>query len=300
MRLRIADTEAIKLLLAILLGLTAAYIVCLLAGTVLAGMAMDSQRELAALVSARQPSIFYAGASQKTAKIPIGFSAFAVPDARPAPRDETPNLSSEASAIKDFKLVGTLPSVGAWIDVKGDSTFVLKGGEHLGYILEEIKPEYAVFEGDGKKFPIYMVYWSPNNNRRPSPVRPPRVPAVMEPVPEPAAAGETGVILAQPNGDDGTITREILNELMANPLKELGNNRLIPTENGMRIAGMTSGSLLLKLGMKPDDVITNVNGISISNVGNAANVISSMLAGSRLDFQVERGGESINLGYAVK
>jgi S1-C subfamily serine protease len=108
------------------------------------------------------------------------------------------------------------------------------------------------------------------------------------------------VVLAEANGEDGTISRELLNELLVNPLAEVGKMRLVPTDNGMMIAGMRSDSLFLKLGMKPNDVITNVNGIGINDVGNVSNVISSMLSGTRLDFQLEREGEPVALGYAVK
>jgi S1-C subfamily serine protease len=67
----------------------------------------------------------------------------------------------------------------------------------------------------------------------------------------------------------------------------------------MKIMNMRPDSLFLKLGMKPNDVITNVNGIGISDVGNVANVISSMMSGTRLDFQIEREGKKMKLGYAV-
>jgi S1-C subfamily serine protease len=52
--------------------------------------------------------------------------------------------------------------------------------------------------------------------------------------------------------------------------------------------------------MEPNDVITNVNGIGITDIGNVANVISSMLTGTRFDFQIHRGGEPLKLGYAVE
>jgi type II secretory pathway component PulC len=264
---------------------------------------IGAQRESARFTAERQPSIFYARRGEKKPR--IDFAAFGVPDADPAKKEPAAASASPAGNIKNFKLVGTLPSVGAWVELDNRSALVLKGKELDGYRLEEIEPGYAVFAREGEKFPIYLVYWTPGDKRSPSSAtRAARAqPPAQAPAPpaQPAAPGGAGgVVQATTNGEDGTITRELLNELLVNPLDEVKKMRLVPSDNGMMIMGMKSDSLFNKLGMKPNDVITSVNGIGIDDVGNVSNVISSMMSGTRLDFQIERDGSPVKLGYAVK
>jgi type II secretory pathway component PulC len=262
---------------------------------------IGAQRESARFASERQPSIFYSGGGEKRQR--IDFAAFGVPDSDPAQKEPVAVSASPAGNIKNFKLVGTLPSVGAWVESGSRAGLVLKGGELDGYRLEKIEPEYVVFEREGEKFPIYLVYLAPGDKRNASTPARAASAAPSPPVTQaqPAApTGTGGVVQATANGGDGTITRELLNELLMNPLDEVRKMRLVPSDNGMMIMGMKSDSLFNKLGMKPNDVITSVNGIGIDDVGNVSNVISSMLSGARFDFQIERDGSPVKLGYAVK
>jgi type II secretory pathway component PulC len=274
------------------------------AGAFLASRSFDLQRELAGIAAERQPSIFYAGSSNDRDRFNISFASFGVRDAKP----ETPPAPAvqfePAADIKDFKLSGTLPGAGAWIEAESGVSFILKGHEYDGYLLNEVTSDSAVLTKDGERFSLYLVFWSPPD-KRPDP--PPLVASAPPPAPRaarpPRNAGsdaDVGVVLAEPNGGDGTINRELLNELLTNPLAEIRKMRLIPADNGMMIAGMRPDSLFLKLGMQPNDVITNINGIGIDDVGNVSNVISSMLSGTRFDFQIDRDGEPVKLGYSVK
>jgi general secretion pathway protein C len=294
---------AVRLSLLAVAALFISFLTCFAARAFVSGRTMELQREAANVVAGRQPGIFHSR-SQNEADRKMNFAAFGVADSNPA--DARPAAALVPSAnIKDFRLVGTLPSLGAWVEFKNGISLMLKGSERDGYTLDEIEPEYVVFKRGAGKFTLYLTYWSSDRGRRAANnlqrgrTRPTPVP---EPQSEPPAAPseDAGVVVAEPNGEDGAITRELLNDLLVNPLAEVGKMRLVPTDNGMMIAGMRSDSLFLKLGMKPNDVITNVNGIGINDVGNVSNVISSMLSGTRLDFQVEREGEPVTLGYAVK
>jgi type II secretory pathway component PulC len=301
-RKKFVPLAAILSLLAIT-ALSIAFLTCFAAGAFVSGRTMELQREVAGVVAGRQQGIFHSRNQNETNR-KMNFAAFGVSDSNPADT-QTAAAPAPSANIKDFKLIGTLPSVGAWIEYKNAMSLMLKGQERDGYTLDEISPEYVVFNRGAGKFTLYLTYWSPDGAKRaaniPQRGRARSVPA-PEPQPEsPAAPPEdSGVVAAEVNGEDGTISRELLNELLVNPLAEVGKMRLVPTDNGMMIAGMRSDSLFLKLGMKPNDVITNVNGIGINDVGNVSNVISSMLSGARLDFQLEREGESVALGYAVK
>jgi type II secretory pathway component PulC len=261
---------------------------------------MEKQKELAFSTSQRQPSIFYSKGRNET-KPKINFAAFGVPDSNPVKPEVAVTPEESVGDMKNFKLVGTLPSVGAWIANAERVALLLKGDDLEGYKLDEINPGSAVFTREGKKYPIYLVYLT-QGEKRPNTAQQGVLAdsQIRTPKPQIPPASESGVVLAQANGDDGSISRELLNELLTNPLAEVGKMRLEPVDNGMMVRGMRSDSLFGKLGIKPKDVITSVNGIDIDDVSNVSNVISSMLSGERLDFQVEREGEPVKLGYAVR
>ena len=291
-------------ILIVVLAVFASFLMASASHPFIAGRVMKRQAESAGAASQRQPSIFYAGVTGE-ARSRIGFAVFGVPDSRP-PEPEEPEPEPEpAGNIENFSLVGTLPSIGAWVDTGDATSLVLQGAVLDGYTLEQIEHDHAIFSRESERYPVYMLYMAKDGGSRAAQAQavnvPGRVPEMPE-MPEPAqpAVDLSGIVQATVNGEDGTITREMLNELMMNPLAEVGKMRLVPSDNGMMIMGMRSDSLFNKLGMKPRDVITSINGIAISDVGNVANVISSMLSGSRFDFEVNRGGSPVTLGYAVQ
>jgi len=288
------------------LAVFASFLIASASCPIIVGRVMKRQAESAYAASQRQPSIFYARGSGE-ARSKIGFSAFGVPDASP-PNDEELEEPKPAGNIDNFTLIGTLPSVGAWVDTGSATSLVLEGAVLDGYTLDQVEPYHAIFSRESEKYQIDMLYLSDEERGgRTAQTEAVNVPGRAPdeyfdeyfPDPEPAV-NVGGIVQATANGEDGSIAREMLNELLMNPLAEVGKMRLVPSDNGMMVMGMRSDSLFNRLGMKPRDVITSVNGIAINDVGNVANVISSMLSGSRFDFEVEREGTPVTLGYAVK
>ena len=47
-------------------------------------------------------------------------------------------------------------------------------------------------------------------------------------------------------------------------------------------------------------MISAINGVSITNVADASNALNSLMAGSRFDVTVMRGGKPVELRYQVK
>ena len=47
-------------------------------------------------------------------------------------------------------------------------------------------------------------------------------------------------------------------------------------------------------------MIQAVNGVKITNMGDAANAVNSLMAGSRFDVSVMRGGKPLELKYQVR
>ncbi|MDR3165105.1 MAG: PDZ domain-containing protein [Synergistaceae bacterium] len=286
------------------LGLVAAFILCALSKPFIAAQTAVLQEALALAASKRQPGIFQARSSSSANRTANAFSLFGVPEDDPAAHAvveaEPPEESPEN--IQELALAGTIPNIGAWLEAKDGVKFVSKGDSLKGYKLESVERNRAVLSRNGKNFPLFLVFWTPPEKRVRVPARAYRPPPRRAPTPPRRVEStvEYGVKQADPNGADGSITRETLNELLLNPLAEIGKMRLVPADKGMMIMGMNSQSLFSQLGMKPNDVITNINGIGITDVGNVANVISSMLTGTRFDFQIEREGNPLKLGYAVE
>jgi len=288
----------------IALAVFASFFAAAAARPIIVRRVIQRQADSAAAASMRQPSIFYAGGAVET-RPKIGFASFGVPDSIP-PQDEPGPASELAGDIANFKLVGTLPSAGAWIDKGEGASLVLMNAVLDGYALERIEYDHVLFSRDGVRYPVYMAYQSSESAGSAAQTRvvnvPGRVPEDFD-FPEFQAAAPVnmgGIVQAGANGEDGTITRETLNELLMNPLDEIGRMRLVPMESGMMIMRMRRDSLFSRLGVQPRDVITNINGIAITDVSNVANVIGSMLSGTRFDVRVERDGQPVTLGYAVR
>jgi hypothetical protein len=288
---------------AALTGFAAAYIMCALLTPFIAAETASLQETLALEASKRQPGIFHARSQSSGGETAGVFSFFGVPEDAPAEEAETPE---EPESVEELTLAGTIPNIGAWLEAKDGVKFVPRGESLKGYKLEQIERDSAVLSRGGKNITLFLTFWTPPEkrarasapaagaNQPPARRPPPAIPSRVQ------SASRYNVKQADPDGADGTISRETLNELLSNPLAEIGNMRLVPSDNGMIVKAMRDDSLFAKMGMKPDDVITNVNGIGISDVGNFSNVMSSLLAGTRFDFQIERGGEPMKLGYAVE
>ena len=94
--------------------------------------------------------------------------------------------------------------------------------------------------------------------------------------------------------------RELVDKLLLNPYEEMAKIRMIPSENGMKIARIAADSVLASVGVQKEDVIKAVNGVNITNLGDATNAINSMMTGNRFDVTVERGGAPVELSYEVQ
>lgn len=281
--LRIAALIAVSLGLALLLSF--------FLDSFLAARIVRIQGDIAVLAGKRSPSVFISGANVASKSAKMSFSAFDVVDKNPAAAEEP---KAEAKPIDAFSLIGTLPPVAAWVKVEEKTSLVLKDQEFNGYVLEIIEAGKILFTRDGENFPLYLVFAS-TKAAAPSTTK-----AKAAPSPSGGQSSNSGIQNADFNGNDGAITKELLNSLLMNPYEEIAKVRLVPTDSGMTIRSMRPDSLLMQLGMKQGDVLTGINGIPIKDVSNLSNAINSMLTGERLDFNVLRDKEQGKLGYVVK
>ena len=279
----------------LILALAAAYISCVAASGMIASRLMGEQRALAELLSRRAPSPFISGISAKDQGSEIKFAAFGVADANPASDEKVE--TAEAKPIDSFRLVGTLPRIGAWINVDNATPLVLRKQEFNGYVLERVDRGEVVFTRDGESFPLFLNLSDPKAAAAPAQTAPQ---AAQPPPQSPPQSANESISGAEFNGNEGTITRELLNDIIANPMQILSTVRLAPDGAGMRILRVRSDNLLAQLGIRQGDLLTGINGIAINSGTDILNVMKSLLQGSRFDLQMSRGQENGMLRYMVR
>ena len=93
----------------------------------------------------------------------------------------------------------------------------------------------------------------------------------------------------QAQGDPAALARQI------NVLPVIENGAIV----GMRLGGAQS-QLLARVGLRPDDVVTAVNGISVKDVGRARQVIEAVRDADRVSVTVRRNGREETLDVSLK
>lgn len=68
---------------------------------------------------------------------------------------------------------------------------------------------------------------------------------------------------------------------------------------GMRLFAIRSDSLYAKLGLKNGDIITNINGQSLSDPTQALKLFNTLKDERSISLAVERGGEQLDLKYSI-
>ncbi|MCL2767383.1 MAG: PDZ domain-containing protein [Synergistaceae bacterium] len=204
------------------------------------------------------------------------------------------------NSFAEATLTGTFPAIGAWIqdNLNDKVNFVPVGESFDDYILAEVLYDRAIFqdaeENNVTKF-LYLAVETPVSRPMAN------VPAPRTPQPQ----ANQQVTAAVMGGQEGTIDRELINNLLMNPYDEMKKFRIRPkfegTESlGIEVQWIQNDSILAKLGVAKNDVIKSVNGIPIKNMGDIANAINSLMNGSRFDVAVTRGNAPIDLSYVVR
>ncbi|MDR3353659.1 MAG: hypothetical protein LBO21_01320 [Synergistaceae bacterium] len=287
-------------LYSVLMGALSAAVLCLLLNGILMARAVRVQETLAAAVGGRTVSPFTQNVAQLLPEqSDIKFDAFNVVDMPPdASEDISGDSLPDAISIDKFRLAGTLPDVGAWLTVDNTTSLILRGQEFNGYVLDGVEPGEVSLTRDSESYPVYLTFYDPQVMDAPQARQEAETPV---PAADAAPPGGGEVVAAAFNGNEGTIPRELVNELIMNPMEELRKVRLAPNENGeMTIQRIRSDSILNKLGLKRGDVLKGINDIPIKGGMDLVNVINSMMSSPRFDVSVNRGEEEGRLGYVVQ
>jgi type II secretory pathway component PulC len=191
----------------------------------------------------------------------------------------------------------TMPDLGVLLEDRGKQYMVLLETSFDIYTLEKVNYRQAVFrKGEERvvKDLLYSVASAAGAQQASS--APPLTP-------NKDAGIAQQVIAANPSkGVRGEISRELINQLMANPFDELKKVRLRPASNeqGLQIQWIDKGSILAQLGVQKDDVIRSINGIPFRNMTDITNSINSLMNSDRFDVEVARSGSPTSMQYAVR
>ena len=268
-------------------GLLLALCLCLAAENSVMSRALEARLSLAAAIANRPPSF-------ANAKLENGLGGLA--ELNPFGADTPQAASEDATAggypVSSLLLAGTLPRVGAWIRDDAGTHLVLRNQEIQGYKLEDISYGKVLLSKNGDSYPLYLVFSGGST---------------VAPPPPSSEAGRKGGALdfskidPARDGKEGSVPRELVDKLIMNPYDEMGKMRMTPAEGGgMRLERIAPDSVLGVGGVTQGDVIKAINGINISNMGDAANAMNSLMSGSRFDVTVDRGGKPLELKYQEK
>ena len=200
----------------------------------------------------------------------------------------------------NYTLKGTLPDIGAWIELSGNTRLVLKGQKIGDFTLTDIKYYEATLTAGDKEHVLPLILSGGNRTA----VKPKRTITVSRTPRRPVKQVREEIsfegLEPASESQEGAVPRELVDALLMNPYEELAKVRMLPTENGMQLARLSENSILAKVGVAQGDVVSAVNGVQIMNVGDAANALNSMMNGTRFDVTVIRDGKPLELRYQVK
>lgn len=283
-RICLPRSSLIRALSIFVAALLVSYFLCWMAESFLISRSLAARTELAEKLAYRPP--YFAnvrkGASVGIAESnPFGASR----------RHEKTSAPVSASALT---LIGTLPRIGAWIRDDTGTHLVLKGQFIGGCRLEDIDYGRALLSKGGDSYPLYLTLSGGTASAPP----PPRA--------QPAKAARdsdnnlSGIEPAS-EGREGAISRELIDKLVMNPYEEISKMRMVPVDGGgMQLQRIAPDSVLGLVGVSQGDIIKAINGVNISNLGDVANAVNSIVSGTRFDVTVERDGKPLLLEYQVK
>lgn len=215
----------------------------------------------------------------------------------PKPKDESRQITAkELFDLEGVRLTGTIPGISVWIqEDKKPQTVVLKGHKLKGYDLTAVEEDRIILQKGPTTLTVLLRYSAEpaNSAKKPAPA-----------VSAPRAAPQQSLAAARP-GQQGSISRETVNQLLMDPLEEMKKFRLRPkfdgdTAQGIEVQWLDDKSILTSLGVKAGDVVQTVNGVPIRNMGDVVNVINSLMSGNTFDVQVVREGAPEMLNYNIK
>ena len=98
---------------------------------------------------------------------------------------------------------------------------------------------------------------------------------------------------------------DVRKQLETDPEQLARQVRVLPvieggTVVGMRLSGGAAAPLIARAGLRPDDVVTAVNGISVRDVGRAQQILASVRSADRVSVTVRRDGQEQTMNVDLR
>ena len=171
--------------------------------------------------------------------------------------------------------------------------------------VERIAGGYVDFHNPGtnrlERISLLDVARPPEPPPPPTPAAPP--PSTGEPTDELTAKLDQGI--KKMSEDSYEVDRNLVNELLANPMSVARGARIVPSvkdgqPNGFKLYAIRPNSVYAKLGMRNGDTISSVNGFDLSSPDKALEVYTKVREASNLSVSVIRRGKPQTLNYSIR
>ncbi len=204
----------------------------------------------------------------------------------------------EIFSLEGMTLSGTIPGIGAQLRDGELTPFILSGQEYRGYTLKDVENNRAFFFKNDEKFILHLFYGQNEDSNKSSGKKSSQVKQTLP------VRDNPGIAPAEV-GQNGTIARELVNDLLMNPFNEMKKVRLRAKFQdgeplGIEVQWLARDSLLGELGVEKGDIVQSINSVPINNMGDISNAINSLMGGDRFEVEVLRKGEKVPLTYTVK
>ena len=221
-----------------------------------------------------------------------------------APIDTRAAAANAPETALDLTLVGVLAEADP---VAGIAMIAERSGAQAFYHVGAALPGGARLKG------VYTDHVLIVHNGRDETLRLPREAEsaqIRSPSPSPSNASASasasmpgaGVAVA---GLETVDWQAVQRQIQGDPAELARQVRVLPViENGqmvgVRLGGGAQAPLLAKLGLRPDDVVTAVNGISVRDTGRAQQVIAAVRDAQQVSVTVRRDGREETLNVSLK
>ena len=225
---------------------------------------------------------------------PFNVMEYEKPHAGPAATEQ----KEEIFSLDGMTLSGTIPGIGAQLRDGDVTPFILSGQEYRGYTLKDVESNRAFFFKNDEEFILLLFYGQNEDSKKSSGKNSSQVKQTLP------VRDNPGIAPAEV-GQNGTIARELVNDLLMNPFNEMKKVRLRAKFQdgealGIEVQWLARDSLLGELGVEKGDIVQSINSVPINNMGDISNAINSLMGGDRFEVEVLRKGEKVPLTYTVK
>lgn len=234
------------------------------------------------------------------------------------PRDSSIPVESDAP----LKLLGTMSadnprySMALIMDEDSNQTHVVTPDDYIGadILIVEVRRDRVVFDRNGQLEFIRMANSISGNptpvSIGPSPATTPARPTVslnknVQKKIARASGEQEGSSVSKIEEGNYEVDRESIKKRLDDPKKLASEGRVIPNykdgkRSGLKIVGVSPGSVYRDLGIQSGDVLRGVNGNEINTQQEALELFEKLKTEDEVEIQVERRGQQKELKYKIE